>query len=352
VTEVQTDIELSHPAARVWRALTDRQLLPQWFAETELEPHVGARFQMRPVDLPGVDGPIDGELLELDEPHRMVMRWHEQERQSRVVWELTPTQKGCRLTFRQSCEQGRWEPEDRDRRQQSYEQMLAGRLPAVLDWLAFREVDLGATRLLPITALAAEAPPKRRARRGWLVVSVAAGLLVVGGGAATVLVRERGVEPASAMPGPALTDAADGGPVPVTASPSAQPRVKRPEPSASPSRATPTPTGPASSRASLTARYAMVSKRLFGYTGEIILKNDGDVATADWTVTITLPGDATVARTSGAEYRQSGRTVVFTGPAVGADRSISFQFEVTGETGLSKKQPDSCAVNGQPCTGF
>ena len=141
MTEIRTAVDLHHPADRAWRALTDRRLLPQWFAATDLEAEVGARFQLEPVDLPGLPGPIDGEVTELDEPHRIVMRWYEEDRQSLVVCDLRPNAEGCQLVVREYCEEGEWTPEEQELRQQTYEQLLTGRLPAVLDWLAFREVD-------------------------------------------------------------------------------------------------------------------------------------------------------------------------------------------------------------------
>ncbi|MBF9131051.1 SRPBCC domain-containing protein [Plantactinospora sp. S1510] len=160
MTEIRTTVDLRHPPERVWRALTDRELLPKWFGSVEPRPSSISRFELRPTDFPELDELITVELVELDPPHRIVVRWPEDGQPTQVVCELTPTAEGCRLTvtqgdpedpfrdtgiddpFRDSGIDDPWRPADPDRREQAYRQLLDTRLPAVLDWLAFREVDL------------------------------------------------------------------------------------------------------------------------------------------------------------------------------------------------------------------
>jgi uncharacterized protein YndB with AHSA1/START domain len=355
VTEIRTAVDLHHPAERAWRALTDRRLLPQWFAATELEPMIGARFQLRPVDLPGLPEEIDGEIVELDEPYRMVMRWFEQDRQSLIVCDLTPSQDGCQFVLRQVPELGDWSPEDRELRQQTYDQLLAGRLPAVLDWLAFREVDFGADPPVEVIEQAdidAGQPPARRNR----VIVLAAVVGLVGLAAVVLGIwSARTSEPAAVTatntPTSSATATASGQPSVVGSAPAtrtAGPTLSPSRPGAPPPA---TKNGVPPAQATLDARYSTVSNRLLAYTGEIVVNNTGKGSASDWAVKITVPKNATVSDVSGASYQQDGQTVTFTGAAVGPNGSARIQFDV-GQVSLGAKQPDSCAVNGQACSGL
>ena len=53
MTDIRTEVELRHPVRRVWRALTDQQLLGKWLGTTDLRPEEGVEFELRPLDLPG-----------------------------------------------------------------------------------------------------------------------------------------------------------------------------------------------------------------------------------------------------------------------------------------------------------
>ncbi|MFC5751338.1 SgcJ/EcaC family oxidoreductase [Actinomadura rugatobispora] len=75
---------LSHPAERVWRALTDPGEISAWLAEAQLEPRVGSRFQLRwlnagdqePAVARGTVTAFDPpRLLELDSDIHGTLRW-------------------------------------------------------------------------------------------------------------------------------------------------------------------------------------------------------------------------------------------------------------------------------------
>jgi uncharacterized protein YndB with AHSA1/START domain len=375
-------VDLRHPIDRVWRALTDRRLLPQWFATADRAPgRVGARFQLRPVDLPGFD-PIDSELIELDEPHRLVMRWQEAELRSLVVCELTPTPDGCRLTLTQTRGGDEWEAADRDRRQEATAQILDGRLPAVLDWLAFRDVDLGETAVIPRIAPAPGGPARPRfalalalvrrgfprvldvrrlglrgldvrglgVRRSWLVGGLAGvvllALVVTVGGLTRVGAGEP-ADAAAAGPTSSTTSAAAPATTPVPTMPAPANRTDpivsatrvAPRPSKSPTKTTPPP-------APLDARYATTA-RLFGYSAEVAINNPGTTAGRDWILLITLPENARMYRASGASYQVDGQKITFTGQPVPAGGSLRIRFDVSGA-----RQGSDCAINGRACGGL
>ena len=66
------DVRLEHPVARVWDAIVDRDALAAWLMPNDFEPRVGHTFQF---DGGPPRGLIDAEVLELDPPHRIRLRW-------------------------------------------------------------------------------------------------------------------------------------------------------------------------------------------------------------------------------------------------------------------------------------
>jgi uncharacterized protein YndB with AHSA1/START domain len=85
---------LTHPPAKVWRAITEPDHLSRWFpSDIEGERRAGAklRFPFREDEGPT----LDGEMLVYDEPHVLELRWGDEE----LRFELEPDGDGCRLTF-------------------------------------------------------------------------------------------------------------------------------------------------------------------------------------------------------------------------------------------------------------
>ncbi|WP_422769564.1 SRPBCC domain-containing protein [Plantactinospora sp. WMMC1484] len=363
MTEIRTAVELRHPPERVWRALTDRELLPKWFASVEPRPSSISRFELRPVDLAELPELIVIELVELDPPHRMVLRWPEEGRSTRLECELVPTAEGCRLTVVQSGDTEPWLPDDPDGRAECHRRLLESRLPAVLDWLAFREVDLPAETAV-LGAVAAGRPGSGRRSRRRLVAALAVLALALGAGVVVAGLaggRSGGVPsgaPApltSTTPGTPPGTAAPTGPTPEAGPTASQPG--RPARPSTPARRTSTTAAganpPKTGQPRLTARYSTVSSRLLGYQGEVVVTNEGTAAATGWTVVVTLSGSAQVADASGAEgYRQEGQEVTFTGAPLAANRSATIRFDVERDTTLTQKRPTSCVVGTEPCAGL
>ncbi|NES39201.1 ATPase, partial [Micromonospora sp. PPF5-17] len=150
--EIDTDVELFHPADRVWRALTDPALLAKWFAETTSAPDAPERLLLRTAGLPGFDADVEVEVVRRQPSELLVLRWREGRRRSLLTATLVPAGHGCRLTVHESLEQGEWAA---DRRLEHHQQAIGVRLPAILDWLAFQHIDLrraegGLTAELPV----------------------------------------------------------------------------------------------------------------------------------------------------------------------------------------------------------
>ena len=164
VTEILIDADFGHPPERVWRALTDRAVLSQWFMQTDLEPYEGRRFRLVPDGLLGLAGPLEGELVEVTAPRRLVMLWRGEQLHSRVTWELVPLPDGCRLRMSHTGFIGVKGTLRRNELQRAYDRMLHQRLPHTLNQLAAGKA--GGTRGGPPNALptlgpavSAESPP-------------------------------------------------------------------------------------------------------------------------------------------------------------------------------------------------
>lgn len=111
---VSFEYELHHPPEKVWRALTDPELLAEWLlpvADLELEP--GAAFTFRAEARHGWDGivrwlrraglnGIGCRFLEIDAPRKLSYTWVVGELDTVVTFTLAPTASGTRLSLVQS----------------------------------------------------------------------------------------------------------------------------------------------------------------------------------------------------------------------------------------------------------
>jgi uncharacterized protein YndB with AHSA1/START domain len=94
---VVVERELPFPPEKIWRALTQPQLLEQWLMQNDFSPVVGHRYNFR-ADW----GVVDCQVLAI-EPNRMLScTWDSLGLKSVVAWTLTPTSTGTRLRMEQS----------------------------------------------------------------------------------------------------------------------------------------------------------------------------------------------------------------------------------------------------------
>ena len=94
--------ELPHPQEKVWRALTEGQLIEQWLMSNDFKPVVGSRFQFRSTPVPGWNGIIDSEVLVVEPTSRLAYSWGTMGLENVVTWTLTPTEGGTHLRMEQS----------------------------------------------------------------------------------------------------------------------------------------------------------------------------------------------------------------------------------------------------------
>jgi uncharacterized protein YndB with AHSA1/START domain len=100
---VSLEFDLKHAPKKVWRALTDPELLTQWLLpvfDHKLE--VGAAFLLKTNPQPGWDGTVNCRFVEIDEQKKISWRWVVGDIDTIVTFTLTPTESGTRLSLVQS----------------------------------------------------------------------------------------------------------------------------------------------------------------------------------------------------------------------------------------------------------
>ena len=100
-TSIVVDYDLTAAPATVWRALTESSLISSWLMQNDFQPVVGHRFTLRAQPMPGWDGIIQCEVLEVTAPNRLSYSWQgggEENRLDTVVtWTLAPGPSGGTL---------------------------------------------------------------------------------------------------------------------------------------------------------------------------------------------------------------------------------------------------------------
>ncbi len=86
---VVVDCELEAPPEKVWRALTDRDVLARWLLPNDFRPEPGSRFALK-----GPDGDIAGTVLALEPPHLLSLGWRDGADDTVVTFRLAPTPAG------------------------------------------------------------------------------------------------------------------------------------------------------------------------------------------------------------------------------------------------------------------
>ncbi len=95
------------PPAKVWRAVTDPELIPLWTATGAggrpegFAPTVGTKFRFVAKPKPGWSGVVDCEVLEVDEPSLLRYSWADDEGGdvTEVVYRIEPHAGGTRFTY-------------------------------------------------------------------------------------------------------------------------------------------------------------------------------------------------------------------------------------------------------------
>jgi uncharacterized protein YndB with AHSA1/START domain len=94
--------EMAHPPEKVWRALTQGQLIAEWLMSNDFQAMVGHRFTFRAAPVPGWSGIIECEVKVVEPLERLSYSWGTLGLGTEVVWTLTATEGGTRLRMEQS----------------------------------------------------------------------------------------------------------------------------------------------------------------------------------------------------------------------------------------------------------
>ena len=107
---ISFEFDLHHAPEKVWRALTDAELLADWLLpviDLKLEPRAAFTFKTQPY--PGWDGTVNCRLLEIEAHRKLSYSWVVGDNAAGdffldtvVTFTLTPTASGTRLSLVQS----------------------------------------------------------------------------------------------------------------------------------------------------------------------------------------------------------------------------------------------------------
>jgi uncharacterized protein YndB with AHSA1/START domain len=94
--------EMPHPPEKIWRALTEGQLIEEWLLKNDFQPVVGHRFSFRREPVGNWNGVIVCEVLVVELNSRLSYSWGAMGMETVVAWTLTPTERGTHLRMEQS----------------------------------------------------------------------------------------------------------------------------------------------------------------------------------------------------------------------------------------------------------
>ncbi len=94
--------EMPYPPEKIWRALTQGDLIKEWLMDNDLQPIVGHRFSFHGVPLPNWNGVVDCEVLIVEPNKKLSYSWSALGLDSVVLWTLTPAGSGTQLRMEHS----------------------------------------------------------------------------------------------------------------------------------------------------------------------------------------------------------------------------------------------------------
>ena len=100
---ISFEFDLQHSPEKVWRALTEPELLKEWLLPAiglDLQP--GAEFTFKTQPYPGWDGTVSCRFIEIEPQKRLSYAWTVPFLDTVVTFTLSPTATGTRLSLVQS----------------------------------------------------------------------------------------------------------------------------------------------------------------------------------------------------------------------------------------------------------
>jgi uncharacterized protein YndB with AHSA1/START domain len=107
MTDIHIVCDYPHPPAKVWRAVTDPELVARWTVTGRsgrpvgFAPTVGTRFQFVGKPVPGWNGIVDCEVLEVREPSLLRFSWQGDKNgpATYVTYRIEPRDAGTRFSY-------------------------------------------------------------------------------------------------------------------------------------------------------------------------------------------------------------------------------------------------------------
>ena len=97
------EFDLPHSPQKVWRALTEPELLAEWLLPvTGLKLVPGASFTFKAQEFPDWDGTVNCRVVEIEPYRKLSYAWTVPFLDTVVTFTLTPTASGTRLSLVQS----------------------------------------------------------------------------------------------------------------------------------------------------------------------------------------------------------------------------------------------------------
>jgi uncharacterized protein YndB with AHSA1/START domain len=103
IETIAFEFDLQHSPEKVWRALTEPDLLAEWLLPVigfKLEP--GAEFTFKTQPYPGWDGTVNCRFIEIEPGRKLRYTWTVPFLDTTVTFTLSPTATGTRLSLVQS----------------------------------------------------------------------------------------------------------------------------------------------------------------------------------------------------------------------------------------------------------
>jgi uncharacterized protein YndB with AHSA1/START domain len=100
---IVVEYALPYPPTKVWRALTEPDLLAAWLMPNDIKPVVGHRFNFHTQPVPGWDGVVHCEVMAVEPHRRLAYSWrggakkltgYGHEIDTVVTWTLAPSADG------------------------------------------------------------------------------------------------------------------------------------------------------------------------------------------------------------------------------------------------------------------
>ncbi len=100
--QVKLSVFYPHPPEKLWQALTDCRVLNAWMMKNDFLPRLGHKFKFESNSALGRKTIIHCEVVELDEPKRLIYTWQDgvSRETSLVIWTLTPVEGGTQLQLK------------------------------------------------------------------------------------------------------------------------------------------------------------------------------------------------------------------------------------------------------------